>query len=51
MENRELQSRFEEQLTAMNSELSQAQEEMELIKAEKEELEMKAQTAPTLERK
>ncbi|XP_055701906.1 huntingtin-interacting protein 1 isoform X2 [Phlebotomus papatasi] len=51
VENRELQSRFEEQLTAMNSELSQAQEEMELIKAEKEELEMKAQTAPTLEQK
>uniref|UniRef100_A0A1B0D7M7 Uncharacterized protein n=1 Tax=Phlebotomus papatasi TaxID=29031 RepID=A0A1B0D7M7_PHLPP len=47
----QLESRFEEQLTAMNSELSQAQEEMELIKAEKEELEMKAQTAPTLEQK
>ncbi|GAB0092055.1 huntingtin-interacting protein 1 [Sergentomyia squamirostris] len=50
-ENRELISRYEEQIGSMNAELHQAQEEMELMKMQKEELEMKAQSAPTLEQK
>uniref|UniRef100_A0A7G3ACX7 Putative actin-binding protein n=1 Tax=Lutzomyia longipalpis TaxID=7200 RepID=A0A7G3ACX7_LUTLO len=51
VENRELQTRFEEQMATMHSELAQAQDEMELIKMQKEELELKAETAPTLEQK
>uniref|UniRef100_A0A1L8E5S1 Putative actin-binding protein n=1 Tax=Nyssomyia neivai TaxID=330878 RepID=A0A1L8E5S1_9DIPT len=51
VENRELQSRFEEQMATMHAELSQAQDEMELLKMQKDELELKAETAPTLEQK
>ncbi|XP_059609109.1 huntingtin-interacting protein 1 isoform X2 [Phlebotomus argentipes] len=51
VENRELQTRFEEQMASMHSELSQVQEEMELLKMQKEELELAAQSAPTLEQK
>lgn len=50
-EQRERQLKIEEHIANLNSELSQAKEEMTNMRIEKQELELRAQTAPTLERK
>lgn len=47
---REEQSKHEEEVATLNFELSQIREELTNMRIEKEELELKAQTAPSLER-
>lgn len=50
-EQREQQLKIEEHIANLTSELSNAKEEMTNMRIEKQELELRAQTAPTLERK
>lgn len=51
IESRNLQSQLQQQLATLNSEYSNVQEELTNTRLEKQELELRAQTAPTLERK
>lgn len=51
VDHREQQSRIEDQYNLLQSELLQTREELTNLRIMKEELELKAQTAPTLERK
>lgn len=48
---RESQSRYEEEISHLNSDLSTVREELTNMRIEKDELELKAGIAPTLERK
>lgn len=48
---RESQSRYEEEISHLNSNLSTIREELTNMRIEKDELELKAGIAPTLERK
>lgn len=51
VEQRENHARFEQKLSNLNTELINTREELTNLRIQKEELELKAQSAPTLERK
>ncbi|XP_035789603.1 huntingtin-interacting protein 1-like isoform X2 [Anopheles albimanus] len=51
MEQRDVQSRMEEQIAALRVQLAQRHEELTNLRFQKEELELRAQTAPSLEQR
>uniref|UniRef100_A0A2M4BAD3 Putative actin-binding protein n=1 Tax=Anopheles marajoara TaxID=58244 RepID=A0A2M4BAD3_9DIPT len=51
MEQRDVQSRMEEQIAALRAQLAQRHDELTNLRFQKEELELRAQTAPSLEQR